>query len=62
MGLTTFEALYGRCFLQKDFILDPEVTNPVFHFTQPVKFQQVLSEGWREEPKASPWLPFALED
>jgi hypothetical protein len=61
MGLTPFEALYGRPFLQKDLILDPEVTNLVSHVTQLARFQQVLSDIGREAPKASPWLPFVLE-
>jgi hypothetical protein len=49
MGLTPFEALYGRLFPQKDFILDPEVTNLVSHITHLARFQQVLSEVGREE-------------
>jgi hypothetical protein len=49
MGLTPFEALYGRRFLQKDCILDPGVTNLVSHITQLARFQQVLSEVGREE-------------
>jgi hypothetical protein len=51
MGLTPFEALYGRPFLQKDLILDPEVTNLVSHITQLAKFHQGLSEVGREEPQ-----------
>jgi hypothetical protein len=51
MGLTPFEAFYGRPFLQRDLILDPEVTNLVSHITQLAKFQQVLSEVGREEPQ-----------
>jgi hypothetical protein len=57
MGLTPFEALYGRSFLQKDLILDHEVANLVSHNTQLAKFQQVLSEVGREESWVSPWLP-----
>jgi hypothetical protein len=49
MGLTPFEALYVRPFLQKDFILEPEVTNLVSHITHLARFQQVLSEVGREE-------------
>jgi hypothetical protein len=60
MGLTPFETLYGRSFLQKDLILDPEVSNLVPHITLLAKFQQVLSEIGRS-PKASPWLSFVLE-
>jgi hypothetical protein len=56
MGLTPFEALYGRPFLQKDLILDPKVTNLVSHITQLAMFQH----GGRS-PKASPWLSFFLE-
>jgi hypothetical protein len=56
MGHTPFEALYGRPFLQKDLILDLEVTNLFSHITQLANFQQVLSEVGREEPKASPQL------
>jgi hypothetical protein len=33
MDLTPFEALYGRLFLQKDLILDPEVMYLVPHIT-----------------------------
>jgi hypothetical protein len=47
MGLTPFESLYGRPFLQKDLILDPEVVNLVSYITQLAKFQQV----GREEPQ-----------
>jgi hypothetical protein len=50
MGHTPFEALYGRPFLQKDLILDLEVTNLFSHITQLANFQQVLSEVGREEP------------
>jgi hypothetical protein len=49
MGLTAFEVLYGRLFLQKDLIWDPEVTNLESHITQLAKFQQVLSEVGREQ-------------
>jgi hypothetical protein len=52
MGLTPFEALYGRPFLQKDLILDPEVTNLFSHITQLAKFQQVLSEVGKKEPQS----------
>jgi hypothetical protein len=34
MGLTPFEALYRKPFLQKGLILDPEVANLVSHITQ----------------------------
>jgi hypothetical protein len=51
MGLTPFEALYGRPFLQNDFILDAEVTNLVSPITQLARFQQVLSEVGSEEPQ-----------
>jgi hypothetical protein len=54
MGLTIFEVLYGRTFLQKDLILDLEVTNLVSHITQLAKFQQVL---WSRERRASRPLP-----
>jgi hypothetical protein len=54
MGLTPFKALYGRPFLQKDFILDPKVTNLVSHITQLAKLQQVLSEVGREPQGLSP--------
>jgi hypothetical protein len=60
MGLTPFEDLYGRSFLQNDLTLDPEVMNLVSHITQLAKFQQVLSEVGRS-PKASPQLLFVLE-
>jgi hypothetical protein len=60
MGLTPSEALYGRPFLQKDLILDPEVSNLVSHITHLARLQQVLSKRGRS-PKGSPWLPFALE-
>jgi hypothetical protein len=62
MGLTPFEALYGKPFLQKDFILDPKVTNLVSHITQLDKFQQVLSELEREEPQCLSPAAFCPED
>jgi hypothetical protein len=51
MGLTPFEALYVRPFLQKDFILEPEVTNLVSHITHLARFQQAPSEVGREAPQ-----------
>jgi hypothetical protein len=62
MGLTPFEALYGRSFLKKDLTLDPEVTNLVSHITQLAKFQQVLSEIGREEPQGLSLATFCSGD
>jgi hypothetical protein len=62
MGLTPFEALHGRPFLQKDLILDPKVTNLVSHITQLAKFQQVLSEVGREEPQGLSLAAFCPGD
>jgi hypothetical protein len=58
MAPTPFEALYGRPFLQKDLILDPEVTNLVSHITQLAKFQEVLSEVGRGKPQRLSLLLF----
>jgi hypothetical protein len=58
MGLTPFEALYERPFLQRELILDPGTENLASHVTGLAKFQQILSEVGRETLKVSPWLPF----
>jgi hypothetical protein len=44
LGLTSFQALYGRPFLQNDLLLDTETANLVSHTTQLAKIQQILSE------------------
>jgi hypothetical protein len=62
MGLTHFEALYGRPFFQKDLILDPKVTNLGCHITQLAKFQQVLCEVGREEPQGLSLAAFCPGD
>jgi hypothetical protein len=62
MGLTLFEALYGRPFLRKDLILDPDVTNLVSHITQLAKFQEVLSEVGREGPQGLSLAAFCPGD
>jgi hypothetical protein len=58
LGLTPFEALYGRAFFQSDLLTDPVATSLLSHTTQLAKFQQILSELGCEEPslKGPPFL------
>jgi hypothetical protein len=51
LGLTPFEALYGRPFLQNDLLLDTNTANLMSHTTQIAKFQQILSELGRDKPR-----------
>jgi hypothetical protein len=62
LGLTLFEALYGRPSLQNELLLDTKTANFVFHTTQLAKFQQILSELEQDEPRGDSYPLFCPGD